>query len=48
MEKRRLLHAPTMVFITVLLALMYIYGYIEQISDNNQSISAYDEATLGQ
>ena len=41
MEKKRLLHAPTMVFITVVLLALYAYGYVAQIGDNNRSISAY-------
>ncbi len=41
MNERRLSLTPTMLLVTALLFAVYVYGYIEQIDKNYESVSTY-------
>ena len=43
MDSQRLFFTPTMLVVSVLLIGIYLYGYIEQISENKRSVSVYSE-----
>lgn len=45
MDARRPTYGPLMLLVTVVLLLVYAYGYVEQIGENNRSVSEYATST---
>ena len=39
-------HGPKLLLLTLLLVGFYIYGYVDQIGENNRSVSVYAEETV--
>lgn len=42
MHTPRLSFTPTMLLVTAVLLAIYIYGYIDQIDQNNRSLRVYE------
>lgn len=41
MDSKRFLTGPVMLLVSLLLLVLYLYGYAEQISENSRSTSVY-------